>query len=351
MLQRFIDYLRVDRTFLILVFLFTYFMVISNRVRAGMLSWYTFTPEGPVVQFLSALLIFSLLKFCLLRYQFDKQQLNWRHYLHILLIALLSYLVFSNVLGLLIAAIFGNIARNFSSQVLLQTNIGYIVEVVIYAGIYLAYHHSKQAEQYRQQLADYNQQLAQLQIQQLKSQMNPHFVFNSLNTLDELINLDPERASNYLHHFAGLYRLSLHNAEKQLVDLAKEVEFSAHYFTLMQERLGEGYLLQIQQDDLPEGRYIPPFTLQILLENVFLHNQSSAAAPLHISITATPDSLVVTNLRRPKTKVQAGNGIGLKNLNRQLQFLTGRQLQIDDQEHQFSVTVPLVDAGAVCITS
>ncbi|MBZ9613206.1 sensor histidine kinase [Rheinheimera maricola] len=350
MLQRFMAYLQVDRTFLLLVFLFSYFMVISNRVRSGMLSWYTFTPEGPIAQFLSALLIFILLKFWLTRHKFAKQQLNWRHYLQILIIALLCYLAFSNMTGLLIAAIFGNIARNYNANALLQANLSYIVEVVIYAGIYLAYHHSKQAEQYRQQLADYNQQLAQLHIQQLKAQMNPHFVFNSLNTLDELITLDPERASQYLDNFAGLYRLSLHNAEKQLVDLAKEIEFSAHYFKLMQARVGEGYQLQIQQDTLPAGRVIPPFTVQVLLENVFLHNQGSNAAPLQINISATPDSLVVTNLRRPKAKVQAGNGIGLKNLARQLRFLTGRNLHIDEQEHKFSVTVPLMDAGSVCIT-
>src|SRR5690606_35464442 len=115
-------------------------------------------------------------------------------------------------------------------------------------------------------LEQYNQQLAELKIQQLKAQLNPHFVFNSLNTLDELISDDPHQASDYLHHFADLYRISLKNADQQLIGLADELAFSEHYFSLMQVRFGNGYRLDITKPTVTSTAKIPPFTLQVLLE-------------------------------------------------------------------------------------
>jgi sensor histidine kinase YesM len=283
MLHRFFNYLQVDRTFLLLVFLFSYLLVISNRVRVGMLSWYALTPEGPLVNFLAALVIFTLVRFWLNRLQGTPQQTGGvLQYLSIFSITLLCYLAFTNGVGLLVAIAFGNLARNFNAQTLMYSNLSHVVDSVLYAGIYLAYYHYQQAQQYRQQLADYNQQLAQLKIQQLKAQLNPHFVFNALNTLDELIAVDILHASNYLHDFADLYRLSLQHADQQLVPLCQELTFARHYFQLMQGRLGEGYTLTIEVDQTAVNYLLPPFSLQLLLENALLHNSGSLQQPLPI---------------------------------------------------------------------
>ncbi|CAM5183749.1 sensor histidine kinase [Alishewanella longhuensis] len=344
MLQRLLAYLQVDRTFILLVFLFSYFLVISNRVKAGMLSWYTFTPEGPLIQFLAALLIFCVLRFWLNRHKATQQQpLSLADYARILLLALLCYLLFNNGMGFLIAAVFGNISRNFNSAVLLQANLGYMIDLALYAGIYLAYIHSKQAAAYRQQLADYNAELAELKIQQLKAQLNPHFVFNSLNTLDELISVAPARASNYLNDFADLYRLSLHNSQQQVVSLAQELAFARHYFSLMQLRLGEHYQLQIAVDTSDAGALLlPPFTLQLLLENALLHNRASATEPLSINIELQQAKLVVTNPLQAKHATAKGNGIGLANLAKQFLFLTGHTIEVKQSAAQFSVSLPLI---------
>lgn len=344
MLQRLLAYLQVDRTFLLLVFLFSYFLVISNRVKAGMLSWYTFTPEGPLMQFLAALLIFSVLRFWLNRHKVaPKQQILPRDYARILLLALLCYLLFNNGIGFLIAAVFGNISKNFNSAILLQANLGYMIDLVLYAGIYLAYIHSKQAAVYRQQLADYNAELAELKIQQLKAQLNPHFVFNSLNTLDELISVEPARASDYLNNFAELYRISLQNSQQQAVPLMQELTFARHYFNLMQLRLGEHYQLQIQVDTNEAAAFLlPPFTLQLLLENALLHNQATVATPLLIIIELQHARLVVTNPLQAKPRGAKGNGIGLANLAKQFLFLTGKNIEIKQSATQFSVSMPLI---------
>lgn len=344
MLQRFLAYLQVDRAFLVLVFCFSYFLVISNRVKAGMVSWYTVTPEGPLMQFLAALLIFSVLRFWLNRHHAAQQQaLTWRHYARILLLALLCYVLFNNGIGLLIAAAFGNLSKNFNSAVLLQANLGYVVDLALYAGIYLAYLHIQQAAAYRQQLADYNAQLAELKIQQLQAQLNPHFVFNSLNTLDELISVDPSQASQYLHDFADLYRLSLQNSQQQAVPLAQELRFAQHYFRLMQLRLSEHYQLEIAVDHQAAVAFLlPPFTLQLLLENALVHNQASAAAPLLMRIALQQHQLVVSNPYQPKQGVVKGNGIALANLAKQFLFLTGHSIEIQQTAEQFSVSLPLI---------
>ncbi len=342
MYQRLLTYLQLDRTFLLLIFLFSYFLVISNRVRAGMLSWYTFTPEGPVMQFCSALLIFLLMRFWLNRYNSsDAQPLSWQQYSGIFMITLLCYLAFNNGIGLLVAALFGNIARNFTAETLLQANINDIFSAILFAGIYLAYSHRKQAEHYRQQLADFAQQVSQLKIQQLKAQLNPHFVFNALNTLDELISTDTTRASAYLHDFSALFRLSMQNAEQQLVSLSQELAFARHYFQLMQTRLGEGYQLDIETIDNAAHFFLPPFTLQLLLENALVHNYGSVVKPLTVQIQLQHHGLTVSNPQQAKNSAHS-NGIGLANLSKQFLFLTGKNISIINDAERFAVCLPLL---------
>lgn len=343
MLHRLFNYLQVDRTFLLLIFIFSYFLVISNRVRAGMLSWYTFTPEGPLVNFLAALVIFTLVRFWLNRLQATPHSAAGAlQYLSIFGISLLCYLAFTNGIGLFIAIVFGNVARNFNAQSLLYSNLNDVVDSVLYAGIYLAYYHFQQAQQYRQQLADYNQQLAQLKIQQLKAQLNPHFVFNALNTLDELIAIDPEHASIYLHDFANLYRLSLQHTERQLVPLSQELAFARHYFQLMQHRLGEGYSLTITVDKTEADYLLPPFSLQLLLENALLHNGGSLQQPLQIKISLQQDFLQIHNPLQPKQHKATSNGVGLANLGKQWLFLTGKNIDVNQDEQQFTIRLPLI---------
>lgn len=347
MWQAFLRYLQVDRTFLLLVFVFSYLLVISNRVRAGMMSWYVLTPEGPLASFAAALLIFVLLRFWLNR-QAEVAPSGNRHsiYLRSFTLGLGAYLLFTNALGLLIAALFGNLARNFNPETLLHSNLSQVVDFVLYAGLYLAYHHSQQAAAYRQQLADYQQQLAALQLQQLKAQMNPHFVFNALNTLDELIAVAPEQASSYLQHFASLYRMSLRYAEQQLVPLSDELNFARHYFQLMQLRLGDGYQLEIKADDQAATYWLPPFSLQLLLENALLHNQGSAAQPLRVAVVVRDGRLEISNPLQPKPVPVTGNGVGLANLAKQWLFLSGENIRISRDTQQFSVSLPLLEEHA-----
>lgn len=351
MFQRVLKYLQLDRTFLLLSFLLSYVLVISNRVQAGVISWYTLTPEGPVAQFISALLIFALVRYWMNRLAVAEQQYRWQQYALVGVLSLFAYLLLTNSMSLAVALLFNTLQRNFNPQTLLATNLSSVVNVVLYGGIYLAYSHFQQLARYRLKLEQYNQQLAELKIQQLKAQLNPHFVFNSLNTLDELISDDPQQASDYLHHFADLYRISLKNADQQLVKLTEELAFSKHYFRLMQVRLGDGYRLDVSDNTVSNTAKIPPFTLQVLLENVFIHNQASSAAPVKVAVQFTDDSVTVSHNRRAKSRASQGNGIGLKNLARQLQFLTGKQLNIDASEQHFSVTVPLITKESRCTTS
>jgi len=149
-------------------------------------------------------------------------------------------------------------------------------------------------------------------------------------------------ASNYLHDFANLYRLSLQHADQQLVPLSQELTFARHYFQLMQGRLGEGYTLTIEVDQTAVNYLLPPFSLQLLLENALLHNSGSLQQPLPIKIILKQDYLQISNPLQPKLHKVAGNGIGLANLGKQWLFLTGKNIDLNQNNQLFNVRLPLI---------
>ena len=358
MLRRWCQFLQIDRTFLVLVFLLCYLLVIYNRVSSGMLSWYTFTPEGPVAEFIAALIIFSLVRMSLQRFSLAPDGVTHQlqpvappsvaTYAMAAASTVVLYLLFYNGLGLAIAALFGNIDRNFSQLQVLQGNLQAFINVILFGGLYLAYTHSRSLNQYRMALREaqqqHEQQLAQAHIRQLKAQLNPHFVFNSLNTLDELMVLDVERASGFLHDFADIYRQALQHTGDALVSLAQEIEFGRKYFALMQARLGPHYQLEWHVDDEQvEGLCLPPFSLQILLENALVHNQANVDNPLVIHVYLQNNELIVDNMiQAHRTPKQQHNGTALANLSQQCLHMCGYPVQVVAGPERFRVRVPLV---------
>lgn len=181
----------------------------------------------------------------------------------------------------------------------------------------------------------------QHQVDNLKNQVNPHFLFNSLNSLAALISEDPRKAVEFLDELATVYRYLLQNNRSQLVPLSTELNFIQSYGYLLQTRYGEALDWQVQVDDTPAERYLPPLTLQVLVENALRHNIIESERPLHIRIEVTDQILTVANtIQRKVRRVDTKLG-GLISLTTQFHALGLPPPCITDDGHEFNVQVAM----------
>ncbi len=182
-----------------------------------------------------------------------------------------------------------------------------------------------------------------LQYERLKQQINPHFLFNSLGILDYLVQeQETERASAFIHKLAGMYRYMLSNDQKPLVKLSEELDFVGKYIDLIKERFTEGVVADI---DIPDQMYdscVVPCALQLLVENATKHNIVSPDMPLTISVKVENGWVVVRNNLQERTHGQPSTHLGLENIRRQYQDLTGRSIVVEKSETEFIVKLPIV---------
>ena len=186
----------------------------------------------------------------------------------------------------------------------------------------------------------------QSQFESLKSQINPHFLFNSLNTLSSLIEENPQQAEEFVEEMASVYRYLLRSNEDQLATLANELQFAQSYFHLLRTRYGANIHLKQVVDDRYHDYRLPPLTLQLLLENAVKHNVILPEQPLYIHIETGADARlrVRNNLQRKNTRV-ASNQVGLATIAAQFRLLGGGDMRVDDDDQFFIVTLPLLRAG------
>lgn len=179
------------------------------------------------------------------------------------------------------------------------------------------------------------------QYETLKSQVNPHFLFNSLNTLSSLVHRDADLSEHFIQKLSAIYRYVLENQEKEMVPLEKELSFVRDFFALQQIRDQEKIELKIEENGSDEVS-IMPVSLQILVENALKHNQASRKNPLHVTIHFEGmDKVVVRNALQEKDQLSGGNGIGLKNLNERCKLILGREIEIQKTAEEFVVKVPV----------
>lgn len=178
--------------------------------------------------------------------------------------------------------------------------------------------------------------------QALEQQLSPHFLFNSLNTLDGLIGFDDSRAHKYLQQLATTFRYTLQKQRE--VTLSDELAFTHAYIYMMQIRYGEALCIKESIDPALLGRRLPPISLQLLVENAIKHNVITTRRPLCITIeTPTAHCLRVSNPLQPKADQDPSEGIGLSNLNQRYQMLYNKHIDIDSTGDCFSVDIPLVE--------
>jgi hypothetical protein len=176
----------------------------------------------------------------------------------------------------------------------------------------------------------------------LKSQIDPHFLFNGLNSLAYLIPREPARAVEFTERLSDVYRYILLNRECHLVPLAEELAFALRYVGLLRIRFGDAVRLLPAAALDPEGFLVPPVSLQVLLENAVKHNTLDAAAPLQIRIELEGDFILVSNTRRRPRTSPPSSKVGLGNLDERCRRITGRGIVVRAEDALFAVLVPVV---------
>ena len=185
-------------------------------------------------------------------------------------------------------------------------------------------------------------EFAQVRLQALKSQVNPHFLFNSLSVLSSLVHVNAELSEQFIHHLAKAYRYILEQKEAELVSLKEELSFLDAYFFLLQIRFDQKIRLEKMVPSETESLRLPPLTLQLLVENAVKHNKMSVQEPLVINVSVTNEELIVENNIRPREQPESSTGVGLENIRKRYAILSERKPTIGQTDHLFRVQVPLL---------
>ncbi|OYX24020.1 MAG: histidine kinase [Algoriphagus sp. 32-45-6] len=184
------------------------------------------------------------------------------------------------------------------------------------------------------------------QYQSLKDQLNPHFLFNSLNALSNLVYEDADRSAAFIQKLSKIYRYVLDVQQEELVGLDRELEFAQNYLELQKIRFEDNLNFKVEVPDC-KGCYLPPLSLQLLLENAIKHNIASLENPLFISILQKGEELWVSNTFQPKTSQnEPSTGVGLENIRSRYRILSDRIPEIFQTEHEFLVKLPLLMVNA-----
>ncbi len=178
--------------------------------------------------------------------------------------------------------------------------------------------------------------------QSLKSQISPHFLFNSLNTLTSLMYEDRDLASDFVSRLASCYRYILDNREKDLIALEKELQFLDSFIFMMKVRHDSAILISTDIDKSKSQFYIPTLTIQMLVENALKHNYYSKEIPIAINIRTENNYLIIENNLRKRPDSQESTGLGLANIKKRYDFYTVEPVIIKENHKYFRVRIPLI---------
>lgn len=192
------------------------------------------------------------------------------------------------------------------------------------------------------QAATLEHEKLQLQYDQLRNQVNPHYLFNTLTSLDGLIHTNPELASEFVRHMAKVYRYVLRHKESEVVNLDEEIDFIGHYIELLQIRYANGINIKVEVSDEAKDKGIVMVTLQTLIDNAIKHNIIHPKEPLNISIGDDGEYLAITNNKQLRNQIETSNRQGLQQLKQLYNFLTDKAVIIEDTADAFTIKLPLL---------
>lgn len=264
--------------------------------------------------------------------------------LRINLLAMLAYtityiVIFNYIFFILV---FGNpISYLYGKGGILTMFIMFAITAIIIATIY-----SIQFFKFWREVAINEERLKReaiaLQYKALKNQVNPHFLFNSLNALTSLVYKDQDTAVKFIKQLSDVYRYVLEHKDNELVKVEEEISFVKKYIYLQQIRFGDNLIVEM---DIPKenNQFVAPASLQMLVENSLKHNITSSEKPLTISICREATYIIVKNNLQRKSVVKDSGGIGLSNIRSRYQHLTDREVLVEETVHEFIVKIPVIE--------
>lgn len=338
-MQKIFSKINLHRYFLSFILLFAYVQTVQERFSyRRVFDGYLFTPEAAIAQFFSACVLFLIMRLLIKKWQ-KSTAIEIKKLVYILITSIGIYYSIMLLLGIITAIVFDTFERNFNTTTLIINSFMYALNGLIYGSFYLTYFYYRRNKSQQEELTKYNQALAESKIIQLKNQINPHFLFNNLNVLDQLIEEDKNTASHFLNNFAELYRVVLEVSDKKLIPIHEEIAFAKKYFYLIQQKFGTAYTLEFNILD-KEG-YIVPMTLQLLIENAIKHNIGTEQNPIKIELKSD-DCIRVSNTLKPKSNSHLTSGKALNNLRTQYKLLNNENIQVIKDENTFSVIIPII---------
>ncbi len=183
---------------------------------------------------------------------------------------------------------------------------------------------------------------ANAQFESLKNQLDPHFLFNSLNVLDALIDENPEQAQRFTNAMSKVYRYVLDQKDKELVTVQEEIDFAKVYCELLETRFEDSVSFEFDVEDRVKQQFVVPLSLQLLLENAIKHNFATSARPLQIRIFSDGQALCIQNNLQARGNLKDRDGIGLANIVQRYALLTKQNVFIEKSDHSFTVRIPIL---------
>ncbi len=209
-------------------------------------------------------------------------------------------------------------------------------------GLILGILFTKKFYEGRNEFLSIEKQQKENELKLLRSQIDPHFLFNNLNTLDSLIDSDTTKAKEYINRLSLIYRYLIRTKDAEVMELFKEIELAENYIYLIETRFGNDYQFNIEINTDVKNQFIPTGAIQTLLENVVKHNKAQNNQPIKTSIAVNNGWLIITNTKSNTVSNQESFGTGLENLKSRYKLLSDQQIQIHNMDKKFEVFIPII---------
>ena len=261
---------------------------------------------------------------------------------------LLAALICNNVLGNLLDKYCETVAQARAIplselDILINSNAATILCTVLVVAIYESVYFINELRKSVEEKEMLKRESLQAQLSALRIQVNPHFLFNNLNTLSAVIPENPLQAVDFVQQLSKVYRHILEVKDEQSILLKEELEVLEAYAFLLKTRFGANLDISIRVAEEKLQQRIVPLSLQILMENAIKHNIVSSAKPLHIDICTKEGKLIVSNTLQKKNQWMESTGIGLDNIRNRYRLLGDRAVEVEEGPESFTVAIPLID--------
>ncbi|MEO5945047.1 MAG: histidine kinase [Ferruginibacter sp.] len=251
----------------------------------------------------------------------------------------------NNLLHLILnaIAIFPSPPNFFSSDELINGNAAAVFCVIMIMAIYESIYFMRELKDSVEEKEMLKRESLHAQLNALRTQVNPHFLFNNLNTLSSLIPENPKHAVDFVQQLSKVYRHILEVKDEKSISLKEELEVFNAYSFLLKTRFGNNLEININIPPEKLKNRIVPLSLQILMENAIKHNIVSMEKPLNIELFTENGSLVVSNNLQIKKQISESTGIGLDNICKRYKLLSDKGMTVIQNETSFSVSIPLLE--------